>query len=98
MKTEIDHDFETYCELDVRKVGAFCYAQHPSCEVLMLAWFDPRTEKMHQWFPHLQNQIPARLRELHANACRGAGVHRSLRFRRMSVQRARRLGERMGVR
>lgn len=31
-------DFETYCDLDVRDVGAAAYARHPSCEVLMAGW------------------------------------------------------------
>jgi DNA polymerase len=31
-------DFETYCDLDVRAVGAHTYARHPSCAVLMLAY------------------------------------------------------------
>ena len=64
MKVEIHHDFETYCELDVRKTGAFCYAQHPSCDVLMLAWLDPRDGKMYQWFPHMHPKLPRNLREL----------------------------------
>ena len=64
MRLEIHHDYETFCELDVRKVGAFRYAQHESCDVLMLAWFDPRDGKMRQWFPHLKPTIPRRLLEL----------------------------------
>lgn len=35
-------DFETYSELDIRKVGAYRYAKHPSTEVLMLAYKLPR--------------------------------------------------------
>lgn len=35
-------DFETYSEIDVRKVGAYQYAKHPSTEVLMLAYKLPR--------------------------------------------------------
>lgn len=31
-------DIETYCELDLLKVGVYRYVQHPSFEVLMLAW------------------------------------------------------------
>ena len=31
-------DFETFCHIDVREVGAEAYARHPSCEVLMAAW------------------------------------------------------------
>lgn len=32
------HDFETYCDLDLTKVGAFKYATHPSCKVLCLGY------------------------------------------------------------
>lgn len=28
-------DWETYCDLDIKKVGAYKYAQHPSCEVIL---------------------------------------------------------------
>lgn len=39
MKFESVHlDYETRSELDVRKVGAITYAQHPSTEVMCLAW------------------------------------------------------------
>jgi DNA polymerase len=31
-------DFETFSELDVRNVGAYVYAEHPSTEVLMMSW------------------------------------------------------------
>ena len=31
-------DFETFCDLDVREVGAEAYARHPSCEVLMMSY------------------------------------------------------------
>ena len=31
-------DIETYCELDLLKCGAYKYVNHPSFEVLMLAW------------------------------------------------------------
>lgn len=31
-------DFETRCELDVRNVGSYKYATHPSCEVLIAAY------------------------------------------------------------
>lgn len=31
-------DFETYCDINVRDVGAATYARHPSCEVLMAGW------------------------------------------------------------
>ncbi len=31
-------DFESYCDLDLKKVGLDLYSIHPSCEVLMCAW------------------------------------------------------------
>lgn len=31
-------DFETYCDIDLRKFGLDLYSSHPSCEVLMCAW------------------------------------------------------------
>ena len=31
-------DFETYCEIDIKKCGADVYLRHPSAEPLMLAW------------------------------------------------------------
>ena len=34
----ISLDFETYSECDIRKAGAFAYADHPSTEVICLAW------------------------------------------------------------
>lgn len=43
-------DFETYCDVDVREVGAQRYARHPSCEVLMMSWcFDD--EPVQLWLP-----------------------------------------------
>jgi len=58
---EIAHiDFETYCELDVRKVGAHRYARHPSCEVLICAWQLPGMPDPEVWLPR-QEPPPARL-------------------------------------
>ena len=31
-------DFETYCDLDITKVGAFKYASHPSCRIVCMSW------------------------------------------------------------
>lgn len=58
-----EHDFETYCDLDVRRVGAFKYSMHPSCDVLCLSWgTDPKNLKT--WQPHKQPEMPQELREL----------------------------------
>lgn len=31
-------DFETRCDLDIKKVGGYKYSQHPSCEALMMSY------------------------------------------------------------
>ena len=51
-------DFETYCDLDIKKVGAAAYAAHPSMRVLVLGYaFDD--EEPQAWFPG--NPFPERL-------------------------------------
>jgi DNA polymerase len=52
------HDFESYCEADIRKTGAFAYAMHPSCDALMLSWQDPRDGKLYSWVPVLERALP----------------------------------------
>lgn len=43
-------DFETYCEAPLKKVGAWYYAQHPSSEIICLAWsYDYGAP--HIWYP-----------------------------------------------
>lgn len=43
-------DFETYCDIDVREVGAQTYARHRSNEVLMMSWaFDDNDPQL--WVP-----------------------------------------------
>lgn len=44
-------DFETYCELDVRQVGAHRYSEHPSCEVLIMVYRLPG-KRNRVWLPH----------------------------------------------
>jgi DNA polymerase len=59
--TAIGHlDFETFSELDVRKVGAYRYARHPSTEVLICAWQLPGMTQPAVWLPRTQRP-PARL-------------------------------------
>lgn len=42
------HDYETFCELDLKKVGAAVYAEHPSTEILLGAYaFD--NEEVNLW-------------------------------------------------
>jgi DNA polymerase bacteriophage-type len=59
--TQIGHlDFETYCELDIRKVGGYRYARHPSCEVLIARFLLPGDAYPEEWLPW-QDAPPARL-------------------------------------
>lgn len=37
-RRELHLDWETYCELDLTKVGTHKYAEHKSCEILCAAW------------------------------------------------------------
>jgi DNA polymerase len=56
------HDFETYSDLDVTKVGASRYARHESTEPLMLAYaFDDRRVK--QWVPAEGQPMPAEVED-----------------------------------
>lgn len=64
--THIHHDFETYCELDVTKVGAFRYAQHPSCEPILLSWAVPDGEgdfTMYTWTPFAEPEVLQAIRD-----------------------------------
>jgi DNA polymerase len=54
-------DYETFCELDLKKVGLDVYSAHPSCRVLMCAYRLNKGE-LQQWFPHL-GPIPKDLRK-----------------------------------
>lgn len=47
---QINIDFETFCELDLRKVGAWKYANHPSADIICLAW-SYNDEKPYIWYP-----------------------------------------------
>lgn len=54
-------DFETYCELDVRQVGAHRYSEHPSCEVLILC-YRTRDGQKNFWLPHRDGpKLPRKL-------------------------------------
>lgn len=56
------HDFETYSELDVTKVGSSRYAAHPSTDVLMLAYaMDGGPIK--QWVPPEGQLMPAEVED-----------------------------------
>lgn len=53
-------DFETYSEAPLSKCGVHVYAQHPSTEVLMLAWAIDDGE-VQQWLPHVTPRMPLEL-------------------------------------
>lgn len=53
-------DFETYCDLDIRKVGGHRYARHPSCEVLICCYLLPGMLEPAVWLPR-QEPPPADL-------------------------------------
>jgi len=55
-------DFETYCDLDLKKVGLDRYSEHPSCEVLMCSW-GLYGEEVQIW-DKTAEPMPKRLRRL----------------------------------
>lgn len=56
-------DFETYSDSDLPKIGASKYAQHPSTEVLMLAYSWHDSDEIKQWVPAEGEPMPDDLRE-----------------------------------
>lgn len=59
--TRLHLDYETRSEADIKKVGAYAYAAHPSTRVLMLGWaFDD--EPVQLWLPHREH-MPSLLRD-----------------------------------
>ena len=58
MKIIVDHDFETFSDIDVRRVGAHKYARHPSTDVLCLTW-GTTPEDTQTWVPHRQKTAAA---------------------------------------
>jgi DNA polymerase len=56
------HDFETYSEVDLRKVGASYYSRHPSTEILMCA-YSFNSGPIRQWVPAEGEPMPRELRE-----------------------------------
>ena len=47
-------DFETHSEVDLRKVGSYAYAMHPSTRVLCMAWRFDSSGPVMSWSPHLR--------------------------------------------
>lgn len=54
-------DYETFCEVDLTKIGLDVYSAHPSCRVLMAA-YRINGGRLQQWFPHLDPEIPEDLK------------------------------------
>lgn len=55
------YDYETYSELDVKKVGACEYSMHPSTEIMCAAWRLAREENLRRapvrrWSPYLNDK------------------------------------------
>lgn len=48
-KRTLIFDYETYSELDIKKVGGHKYAQHPSTEILMVAWKFTDSDEIGFW-------------------------------------------------
>ena len=54
------HDYETFSSLDIKKVGAYTYATHPSTQILMAAWaLDDGT--VHHWDATVEPTPPVEL-------------------------------------
>lgn len=55
VEVDIGHlDFETYCDLSIKKVGAYRYARHPSCEVLIASYQLPGMLDPVVWLPRTE--------------------------------------------
>lgn len=51
-------DFETRSKADLRKIGAFLYAQHPSTEVMCCAYSFDDDPRVWLWHPGFKDQTP----------------------------------------
>lgn len=63
---QVDLDVETFCKLNVRNVGAYKYAQHQSCELLILS-YSYNGGDLVTWLPHEDIDPPAELVKLAAS-------------------------------
>lgn len=61
MTSVLSLDYETYCDVDIRKVGLDVYTSHPSFEVLMAA-YRINNQPLQHWECH-EGPIPADLRD-----------------------------------
>jgi len=50
MRPQYHIDFETFSEADLRKVGAYKYASHPSTEILMLSISRGHGHRKYRWY------------------------------------------------
>lgn len=51
-------DFETRSEVNLKKVGTYEYARHPSTDVLCLAWVRGDEDNVELWHPGFLDQTP----------------------------------------
>ena len=62
MPYRFHHDYETYCDLDIKVVGAEAYVRHPSFKILMCSYaYEDDPVKL--WVPEEGEPIPAELLE-----------------------------------
>lgn len=51
-------DFESRSEVDVRKVGSYAYASHPSTEIICLSFLFEDGQEADLWHPAFEDQTP----------------------------------------
>lgn len=62
--SECHIDYETFSELDIRKVGGYRYAEHHSTEILLCAYYMEGWEDVRQWSPAEGEPMPEDLRAI----------------------------------
>jgi DNA polymerase bacteriophage-type len=85
-KKQVLHvDFETRSEADLKKVGAYVYATHPSTQIICMGWaFDDDEPQI--WAPELSPKFPVEVIEhLTANEPRASHAHNA-QFERLIVK------------
>jgi DNA polymerase len=77
VKRVIHHDFETFCNISVRTVGAFRYTMDPSCDVLCLSWAEDKSV-MSTWVPGLKagTELARQLKEYTVAKAKEQGIGR----------------------
>lgn len=61
MKKNVYIDFETYCEADIGDVGAWKYSEHPSLDILCLAYGFDDDPNIRIWRPYEGDELPYEL-------------------------------------